>query len=764
MLLKSAGLRLGVRLQARRRFSLLVFSLALSAPAILVNFAITADYLSKASDEQYVATVLGTKAVGQVRPSITVYGRSQAEFRKQVTTRDQTIKRLAPSSSLVIHVRDGSISFGDRQVWTSATGDSWANGRFDPSAFRVSSGSMPTESGTAALSTELSRQLGTKLGDEVIFSDQKFRVVGIAERALDRRRVEAYFRNNDLLAATDDTFEYSWKYFSVEETQNLVAWNQRAPIGESILVATRGDILNRLSSYAQKLPMPMVAGALAVLVCTSLLFRTLTRQQHEERLARLVRLGSNRRISILLSTGATVAVTVVSLVVTVLTSTFLVFILRQNVWLAGERIPGELELPTLTVALVWVVSVATMLTGMLLPFKTSTKSLNLESGGSSGRRALRQMAKSNSRFRAHKWSRVGAALALLTSSALLSFIDTSVYASNSLPSSLAPGQVRVLRNPIDDLSLGDTVVSQRPREVRAALTDSLGADFFGVSDVEVPSPSSVSEQNQRTLMVQSPENGSGLAYVESPQAAAALIGRQLTQSERQAFRVGSVIFVREVGFRPLTAASLSWYSFRKNVNLGSVDVFTDVHADVVYGDVNFIAGPAALKLEPFVGLDAYPRISFLLSGPSAIETVQDVETLQSTLAQFGIPASTVVKKESAVERSDGLMTLVVLMFSAAAGIALVELASRAVDAQPDEARLRRMYAPVVARFAFVFRHGITAHTAIAGVCLFGSVALGQIVVAAPSGAPVQALGAVTLIVSYVGFILVGSTVLSRKVR
>lgn len=697
-----AGFSLGWRLQVRRRLSLIVFAVGLSLPALLINFAFTADYLSRASDAQYVAAVLGPLGQGTIKPVQTLNGSSHQEFLSALRKRDEKLKRIAPSSTLVVHVRESAIGFGERQAAASATGDDWEPAHFDRTAFRSSSGHMPTSDDTVALSSALVEELGVSLGDTVLYGGKSFEVVGVAERALDLNRAEAFFSTEGILRATREIFDYSWRYSDPADNQKLMEWNLTAPAGEAIIVETRFDIENRLRSYGQRLPLPLVAGALAVLACAALLLRTFTRDEQSDRSERLTRLGGSKVSRLAVGLGGASAIAVLSAGVAVLGSTLLIFSLRQSVWRAGLRIPGEVEIPFLPCISAWLIGCSVLAIGMTVPYRARRVVKPLASDGQSGYRALLSLGRLRAHFSERRWSRIGTTCALLVSFALIIFTDTAIAATNSRPTDLAAGQFRILRGGLSDFSDSDTAVNQRPDELMSALAKRLPGQFYAVSELVVDTRLKDSSKIEQRLDVSLPGH-SGFAFVGAEQAAAALIGRPMSVLERQAYAAGKVIlFKSDVGAAP-DAAIVTAYSAERARRVGSVEVFTDLSAPLVPAVMtNVIVGPAGLRHEPFDALKARPEVAYVLSAPGAIGDVVDKQYLNSTLAQFGVPASAVVMTEPLSERSDGIVSLLVLTVFAGLAIAVLELASQAVDTREDQAKLRRLNGSWIFRYRFVY--------------------------------------------------------------
>ncbi|MEY3277702.1 MAG: hypothetical protein RLZZ426_188 [Actinomycetota bacterium] len=765
MFLTPIGVKFGWRLQVRRPLSLGLFGAALALPVVLLNFAFTADYVARASDSQYTGVTLGLVAEGTITPVFIEMTSGPEKYRAEVLARDRAIKTVAPTASLVINLRETSVKFLDRQASTSATGDDWSPELFDRSAFRVSQGQMPIERSTAAITTTLASQLGATVGDEIMFANSQFTVVGIVERALDLKRSEVFFRSDDLLANAKEVFQYTWKYYDKSETQPLLAWNKTAPAGESIGVSTRIDLENRLRSYGQSLPLPLLVGAIAVMFAGVLLLRTLTQEQQRERKERLARLAAPRNITFLTALGTTAAVGLLSIALAAVGSAVSVFALRQNVWIAGERIPGELEIPLANSVGVWMLSCAVLTVGLILPQRVNKQIQVKSKDGQSGQGRLKQIARVQSSFRSNKWSRIGTSLSLFVAFALMIFMDTSIAPENFPPSDLAPGQFRILKNGPNDATQADTAVSIRTDELISALSKEITGNFAVVNYVKYQPPASAQDTSIRKLMVVSPDNGSGLAYIETETEVEIAIGRSLTSQELQAFNAGLTVFFREEQHLPISDANLSWFAFPGGGEIGTIKVFTDKNAPYVGAlSENFIIGPAALTKGKFASLGALPKVAHILSGPGAVQNPQDAEYVQTTLVKFEVSASAVIIAEPPQRRSSNVISLVLLATIAALTISLLELASRSVNVRGDVSRLLRLHATKRFRYRIVHRDVLVGQMI---ACLFTlgvTCALSVPLLSATSGVNIIYTAAFQIAAAYLVVTLAASTLLFWRVK
>ncbi|MEY3278165.1 MAG: hypothetical protein RLZZ426_651 [Actinomycetota bacterium] len=769
MFLTPAGVIFGWRLQVRRPLSLGLFGAALALPVVLLNFAFTADYMARGSDSQYTGTTLGLLAEGTITPSSIDTTSGPEKYRAEVLARDRAIKTVAPTASLVIYIRETSVKFLDQQIGTMATGDLWEPGKYDPAAFRVSQGQMPTQHATAAISTTFASQLGATVGDEIIFENSQFTVVGIVERALDLKRSEVFFRTDDLLANAKEVFQYTWKYYDKSETQPLLAWNETASESEAINISTRTDVENRLRSYSQSLPLPLLVGAIAVMFAGVLLMRTLTQEQQRERKERLARLAAPRNITFLTALGTTAAVGLLSIALATLGSAVCVFALRQNVWIAGERIPGEIELPLASAAGVWLLSCAVLIVGLILPQRANKQIQVKSKSGQSGQGRLKQIARVLSNFRSNKWSRIGTSLSLFVAFALMIFMDTSIAPENYGTSTLAPGQFRILKSGLNDATQADTAVNLRTDELISALSREIAGTFVAVNFLNYQPPVSAQDASIRELNLNVPENGNGLTYIETEAEVAIVIDRLLTPKELQAYSSGIPVFIREDDIqvppmRPLSEANLSWFGFSSDGNLGTLKVFTDENAPYTNVAENFIIGPAALKTGKFASLKASPNTVYILSSPGAVQNPQDAEFVQTTLAQFEVSATAVIIADPPQQRSPGLVSLVTLTVFAALIISLLELASRSVNVRGDVSRLLRLHATKRFRYRIVHRDVLVGQMI---ACLFTlgvTCALSVPLLSATSGVNIIYTAAFQIAAAYVVVTLAASTILFWRVK
>ncbi|MEY2634580.1 MAG: hypothetical protein RIS75_520 [Actinomycetota bacterium] len=770
MFINPAGVKFGWRLQVRRPLSLGLFGAALALPVVLLNFAFTADYMARGSDSQYAGVTLGLIAEGAITPASIEMTSGPEKYRAEVIARDRAIKKVAPTASLVIYIREASVKFSEQQVRAMATGDLWDLGKYDPDAFRVSQGQMPTQHATAAISTTLASQLGTTVGDEIVFANSRFTVVGIVERALDLKRSEVFFRSDDLLANAKEVFEYSWKYYDKSETQPLLGWNENAPESAAINISTRTDVENRLRSYGQSLPLPLLVGAIAVMFAGVLLMRTLTQEQQRERKGRLTRLAAPRNITFLTALGTTAAVGLLSIALATLGSAVSVFALRQNVWIAGERIPGELEIPLVSAVGVWLLSCAVLIVGLILPQRANKQIQVKSKNGQSGRGRLKRIARVQSNFRSNKWSRIGTSLSLFVAFALMIFMDTSIAPENNGTSSLAPGQFIIVKNAPNDVTKADTAVNLRTDELISALSSEIEGTFVPVNFLNYRPPASAEDASTRELNLNVPENGHGLTYIETEAEVAIVIDRSLTPKELQAYSSGIPVFVREAPvqvppMRALSEANLTWFAFPDgDGKLGTLKVFTDENAPFSVVSENFIIGPAALTKGKFSSLKASPSTVYILSSPGAVQNPQDAEFVQTTLAQFDVSASSVIIADPPQQRSPGLVSLVTLTVFAALIISLLELTSRSVNVRGDVSRLLRLHATKRFRYRIVHRDVLIRQTTASLLTLGLTCGLSGPLLSATSGITIIFTAAFQIAAAYVVVILAASTILFWRVK
>lgn len=707
------ALRLGGIVRWRRRAGLAVLAFAAALPVTVSTLAFTADDISRPSGEQYASAVMG----GLEAEAILVSGSPAppAEVLARRAKLDERVRDADPAALLTFVARSLTVKLpqGGRAMTLFAR--PWTAQVLAGDWLAVVEGRLPQAAGEVAVSRLAAEQGGVAIGDSVVALGQTLRVVGVAERAQD-------LKSEDLFALPEDVAK-SGEWFL--EPRWLLSTSS-VDLGPEFIIRTRQEVLETGRSLASRLPAPLVFGSLALLIVVILLGRILDREGEALSQRRLNAIGFSQAQQRVAAMGGIFLVVVCAAAVAAPATALGIWVLRQRIWAAGERVPPPIEIPWSLIAVIGTASIVFAMLGGLARLRPRRDVVPAERKGGTAWVQFVRSSRLTDRRRLGRWSAVaiaGGSLLLTSGLTLITALETRQ--SEASRSSLLPGQIRVASS--DGISPPKTQ-PEFPDSMLDAIRDATGNQTHRREQLRVAgrtAPGSQIFAKTRTL-------AGTVGLVRRQEDVSWLIGRDLDSNELLALEEGRLLAVDPTRVELGAATTVSLVEERKGrltTVVRAVPVAAMESPKQVLPDILFLAGPALLANLEAESVLLEPYTESVVTQPGGNDSPEAMQAVIAVAEEYGFPPGTVRKMRTPLDAvGEGVRTLSALLSCLCLAILVVLSASRAVSASPRDATLAKLGATHAQRVRVAVLNPVQSQT----LRVAGGAVVGMVLVAVAS--------------------------------
>lgn len=654
--------RLGFLMQVRLRVAIAVLSIAFALPTATFSIAYAIDVNARPSGAQYATAALGDFAaqlqLAEQKPMLPV---ALHLWREQ---QQRAAKLLSPDAVATFSQRNVPAKSQSAVTGVTLFARPWNSPTSVCGNCRVHAGRYPDAADEIALSPTSLQLLRVSIGEQVKMMDKQWTIVGVIQRDLDLKSPDAFVTAKSVAALGDWKLEMRW----------LLPAQLNGQVPSQFVYRSRERFENGLLGYSERLPAPLVFGALLFLIFCSAMQRQLSIRRIETRNQRLDGLGARRHDRIALAFGSAAAIALFGSLTAAAISTFVAFWVRQTVLDSGERVPAPFSLPTLPITLIWLLSIVALMSAHSLVARNvvrTTRSTR-DRHFNNALTKFRNLSMATTRRSAGKWA--SSTLVLAAAILVLALEATSGatnYALATTRQSHLPNSIWVLRGD-PTTTLGSD--ARLTNALRIAIQEATNKPAVFIYGLQVSVDDSAYYDATLCSRVQF-ERSCGLELLPDAAAFKVRFGRDWSVQERELLARGGVLYSGSGAVGQVHSAAIVLNTPKRPTALDALYEVLTMGPTAINLYPTYFVGPKFPQTLESRGLRATRYRSMILTSQNSVQSASELADLQGILDLHGMPIEALrTQQDPSSPVSEGLkmlMTLAVAVIAVLLGVRTV---------------------------------------------------------------------------------------------